>query len=322
MPHERILVVDDEPDIRDVLRITLEGEGYEIHEAGNGQDALHQLQKVSPQLILLDCKMPIMDGLEVCQILKKDVLLQHLPIIMLTSKGEVSDKVTGLESGADDYMVKPFEPMELVARVKMLLRRTARTLDANPLTKLPGNVSILEEIQNRIDSEKPIAVCYLDLDNFKSFNDTYGFERGDGMIRATARLLLTAMRELGTPADFLGHIGGDDFVLITEPAQVDRLCQKILGDFSAMAPTLYSESDQHRGYIEAKDRDGDVRHYSMTTISIAVVTNEQKPLSGVAEVAQIGAEMKEWAKSHGGNRCVKDRRGEEPPQDTVTLKIP
>ena len=322
MPHERILVVDDEPDIRDVLRITLEGEGYEIHEAANGQEALIQLQKVSPQLILLDCKMPRMDGLEVCQILKKDVLLQHLPIIMLTSKGEISDKVTGLEAGADDYMVKPFEPMELLARVKMVLRRTARTLDANPLTKLPGNVSILEELQARIDSGGPMAACYIDLDKFKAFNDTYGFERGDEMILSTARILLTAMRELGTSEDFLGHVGGDDFVMITHPSKADRICQRIIQDFSLMSPTLYSEADRKRGYIEARDRDGETRRFGMTSISAAVVTNDQRPLMRVAEVSQIGAELKEWAKTHGGNRWVKDRRGEDPPQDNVTLKIP
>jgi diguanylate cyclase (GGDEF)-like protein len=320
MANARILIVDDEPDIRDVLRITLEGEGYEVHEAANGQEGLAQLQKVSPQLILLDCKMPRMDGLEVCQILKKDILLQHLPIIMLTSKGDVLDKVSGLEAGADDYMTKPFEPIELLARVKMILRRTARTLDANPLTKLPGNVSILEEIQARIDSGKPFAACYIDLDKFKAFNDTYGFERGDEMIRSTARILLTAIRDLGTKEDFVGHIGGDDFVMITHPAGSDKVCEKIVKDFAAMSPKLYSEADQKRGYIEAKDRDGEVRRFGMVTISVAVVTNQQKKIERVAEVAQIGAELKEWAKTHGGNRWVKDRRGDEP-NDNVTLRL-
>ncbi|MCM8794902.1 MAG: response regulator [Candidatus Omnitrophica bacterium] len=322
MARARVLVVDDEPDIRDVLRITLEGEGYEVHEAANGEEALTQLQKVNPHLILLDCKMPRMDGLEVARILKKDILLQHLPLIMLTSKGETADKVTGLEAGVDDYMVKPFEPAELVARVKMILRRTSRTLDANPLTKLPGNVSILEELQNRLDKQKSIAVCYIDLDKFKAFNDTYGFERGDEMIKATARILLTTIREIGTPDDFLGHVGGDDFVLITHPSAVDQVAQRVIAEFTKTVPSLYEEADRIRGYIEAKDRDGMVRQFKMTTISIAVVTNEQRVLSRVAEIAQIGAELKEWAKSHGGNRCVKDRRGEEPPDNVVKSSIP
>lgn len=310
MARERILVVDDEPDIRDVLHLTLESEGYDVYEAANGEEAIAQIQKMSPHLILLDSKMPRMDGIQVCRMLKKDILLQNLPIIMLTSRGEVTDKVHGLDAGADDYVVKPFEPMELLARVRMILRRTARTLDANPLTKLPGNVSILEELQQRLELQKPIAVCYVDLDKFKAFNDTYGFERGDEMIKAAARILLSTLRELGNADDFLGHIGGDDFVLITTPAATDRISQRIVSEFAETALGLYEEPDRRRGYIEANDRDGTTLHFPLMTLSIGVVTNEQRPLKRVAEVAQIGAELKSWAKNHGGNRWVKDRRGE------------
>lgn len=310
MPKERILVVDDEPDIRDILRLTLEGEGYEVIEAADGEAAITQVQRRNPHLILLDYKLPRLEGPQVCRRLKKDLLLQHLPIIMLTSKGEISDKVMGINAGADDYLTKPFEPTELLARVRMILRRTARALDANPLTKLPGNVSILEELQARLAEAGPLAVCYIDLDQFKSFNDTYGFERGDEILRATARILLIAMRELGTPNDFLGHVGGDDFVLITSPRCVEPLCKRILNEVAQAAPSFYSESDRSRGFIEAKDRDGKVRRFPLLTVSIGVVTNEQRPLTHVAELAQIGAELKQSAKSSGGNRCIKDRRGE------------
>lgn len=310
MARERILVVDDEPDIRDVLRLTLEAEGYEVSEAADGQEAVEMVRKLNPQLVLLDYKLPRMEGPQVCRALKKDILLQHLPVIMLTSKGEVGDKVEGINAGADDYVVKPFEPAELLARVKMILRRTARSLDANPLTRLPGNVSIIEELQERIDGKKPTAVCYIDLDQFKAFNDKYGFERGDEVIKATARILLLAMRGTGTPEDFLGHIGGDDFVLITVPAAVDSLCRKILAELPPAALTYYDPTDRARGYIEAEDRYGRLRKFPLLTLSIGVVTNEQRAFKHVAEVAQIGAELKAWAKQKGGNRLVKDRRGD------------
>ena len=153
MSIEKIMIVDDDPDILDVLKITLEGEGYEVTEAPNGEEALGIIKKRAPDLLITDFKMPKMSGDKLCEILKEDILIQHMPIIMLTGKGEVTDKVHGINAGADDYMVKPFEPGELVARVKMVLRRTARNLDANPLTRLPGNVSILNEIQKRIDSK-------------------------------------------------------------------------------------------------------------------------------------------------------------------------
>ncbi len=310
MAKERILVVDDEPDIRDVLRLTLESEGYQVFEAADGSEVLPQVEKINPQLILLDFKMPRVDGPHVCQTLKKDILLQHLPIIMLTSKGEVTDKVEGIDAGADDYLTKPFDPTELLARVRMVLRRTARALDANPLTKLPGNASILEELQGRLAKGTPLAVCYVDLDQFKAFNDTYGFERGDELIKATARILLLAMRDFGTPQDFLGHIGGDDFVLLTEPYCVERICNRITQEVGRTTPSFYDGPDRKRGFIEAKDRDGKTRRFPLLTVSVAVVTNEQRALRHVAEVAQIGAELKEWVKAKGGNRWVKDRRVE------------
>ncbi|PIQ82574.1 MAG: diguanylate cyclase response regulator [Candidatus Omnitrophica bacterium CG11_big_fil_rev_8_21_14_0_20_64_10] len=309
-PKKKVLVVDDDPDIRDVIRLTLEEEGYEISEAPNGAEGVEQVRQSPPDLILLDFTMPKMDGGQVCQALKKDLLLQHVPIIMLTSRGEVADKVQGINVGADDYMTKPFEPAELLARVQMIVRRTARSLDANPLTKLPGNATILEQIQAKIDAKEPAAICYIDLDKFKAFNDTYGFERGDTLIKATGQMLLIAMRELGNPDDFLGHIGGDDFVMITTPDKAEGICRKIVRDFAEAAPQYYSEKDRTRGYIEAEDRDKQVKRFDLMTISIAVVTNENRELTHVAEVAQIGAELKEWAKERGGNRWVRDRRGD------------
>src|SRR4030042_913221 len=164
MFREKILVADDDPDILDVLKITLEAEGYQVMEAHNGQEAIDIIKKTPPDLLITDFKMPLVCGDEVCRILKQDILIQHLPIIMLTGKGEVSDKVHGINAGADDYMVKPFEPEELGPRVKMVLRRAARDLDANPLTRLPGNVSIINEIQKRIEKNELFAVCYIDLD--------------------------------------------------------------------------------------------------------------------------------------------------------------
>jgi diguanylate cyclase (GGDEF)-like protein len=254
--------------------------------------------------------MPKLTGGQVSKSLKKDILLQHLPVIMLTSRAEVADKIDGIDAGADDYVTKPFDPSELLARVRMILRRTARALDANPLTKLPGNVSILEELQLRLNEGEPLAACYIDLDKFKAFNDRYGFERGDEAIKTSARVLLIAMRELGTPTDFLGHIGGDDFVLLTTPKKVDGICHRIISDLARATPELYDKADREKGFITAKDRDGNTKEFSLLTISIAVVTNTHRKLSHVAEVAQIGAELKEWAKLQGGNHCVKDRRGD------------
>ena len=308
MAREKILIVDDDPDILDVLRIILEAEGYEVTEAHDGKEALDIIKKTSPDLLITDFKMPKMCGDALCNKLKEDILVQHMPIIMLTGKGEVSDKVHGINAGADDYMVKPFEPQELVARVKMVLRRTARDLDANPLTRLPGNVSIINEIQGRIDRKEIFSVCYVDLDKFKAFNDKYGFKQGDEVIKNTARILISTVQEKGIAQDFIGHIGGDDFVIVTIPDRVDGLCKGIISKFDLMVPELYHEEDKKKGYIIGKDRQGKTKKIPFLSVSISVVSNKKKEIKHVAEVGEIGAELKEYAKSLKGSNYVTERR--------------
>ena len=308
MLKEKILIADDDYDILDVIRITLEAEGYEVIEAHDGQEAVTMIKKSTPDLLITDFKMPKMCGDEVCKILKQDILIQHMPIIMLTGKGEVTDKIHGINAGADDYIVKPFEPQELVVRVKMALRRTARDLDANPLTRLPGNVSIINELRIRINKNELFAVCYVDLDKFKAFNDKYGFEKGDEVIKNTARILINSAQEKGTPQDFIGHIGGDDFVLVTVPDKADELCKKIIADFTVMVPGLYNKEDMEKGYIIGKDRQKKTRKIPLLSISIGVVTNEKRKINHVGEVVALGAELKEYAKSLPGSNYVKERR--------------
>jgi len=312
MPRERAVIADDEADIRDVIRISLEAEGFEVEEAADGATALALIRTRNPHVAILDAKMPEMDGEAVCRALKKDILLRHLPVLLVTAKRETIDKVEGLRAGADDYIVKPFDPVELVARVRMILRRTSQALDANPLTKLPGNTSVTEELERRLRQGRPLAICYIDLDRFKSFNDAYGFERGDEAIRETARILLKVLQQHGTPEDFLGHIGGDDFVLITTPAMADAVAGAIVEETKAALAGFYDEKAQRQGYIEGTDRSGQPAQFALVSTSVAIVTNERRPLTHVAEIAQIGAELKGWAKSRGGGRIVKDRRIEHP----------
>lgn len=304
----KILIADDDPDIRDILKISLSEENYEVIEAANGEEALNSIHTKSPDLVLLDYQMPILDGREVCRLVKKDLLLRHLPIIMVTGKGEVSDKIGGIDAGADDYIVKPFEPKELLARIRMIIRRTERDLEANPLTRLPGNVSILNELSKRLESKAMFAVCYVDLDKFKAYNDIYGFEHGDEVIRETARILIRAVQAAGSPEDFIGHIGGDDFVVVTTLELADAICKYIIENFDKESPFFYNESDRQKGYIIAHDRQGKEQKVSLLSISIGVVTNEFRKIEHVAQVGEIGAELKSFAKSLEKSNYVKDKR--------------
>jgi diguanylate cyclase (GGDEF)-like protein len=304
----KILVVDDDPDIRDILKLTLSEENYEVMEASDGEEALKIIGSKSLDLVLLDYRIPKIDGREVCRRVKKDLLLRHLPIIMVTGKGDINDKVGGIDAGADDYIVKPFEPKELLARIRMILRRTERDLEANPLTRLPGNVSILDELSRRLEEKALFAVCYIDLDKFKAYNDTYGFEHGDEVIRETARILIRTTQQYASPDDFIGHIGGDDFVIVTTPDKTERICKAVIADFEKTVPSFYSAGDYKKGYIVALDRQGKEQHVPLLSVSIGVVSNEFRKIEHVAQIGEIGAELKEYAKSLEKSNYVVDKR--------------
>ena len=190
----------------------------------------------------------------------------------------------------------------------MILRRTERDLEANPLTKLPGNVSILNELSKRIEAGSLFAVCYIDINKFKVYNDKYGFERGDEVIRQTARILIQARREAGTPENFIGHIGGDDFVIISTPEVVDKICKRIIGEFEKSVPAFYNAADLQKGYVISVDRKGVEQKFPLLSISIGVVTNETRKIDHVAQVGEIGAELKSYAKSLEKSSYVKDKR--------------
>jgi len=307
----KILIVDDDPDIRDILKLTLAEENYEILEAKDGEEAVKIINSKHLDLVLLDYKIPKIDGRQVCRLIKKDLLLRHLPVIMVTGKGDINDRVNGIDAGADDYIVKPFEPKELLARIRMILRRTERDLEANPLTRLPGNVSIINEMQKKLESKEKFAVCYLDLDKFKSYNDKYGFEHGDEVIRETARILIRSTQELGNPDDFIGHIGGDDYCIVTTPDKVDAICQKIIKDFEVSVPSFYNEKDRKAGFIIGKDRKGVEQKFSLLSISIGVVTNVSRKIDHVAQISEVGAELKEAAKHMERSNYILDKRKEE-----------
>jgi diguanylate cyclase (GGDEF)-like protein len=306
-PKTVILVADDEDAMVALLREALQGVQYDVVVARNGEEALEKLRQNPPDLALLDVRMPKMTGYDVCKEIKSDIFLRHIPVMLLTAQAGTSSKVTGLEQGADDYLTKPFEMDELLARIRTLLRRTRMGLEANPLTRLPGNITIEHEILNRIEIKRPFAVLYLDLNSFKAYNDIYGFVKGDDVIRETARIILT---QSITSEGFVGHIGGDDFIVLCHPNEAEKLCQSIIKTFDAKSPDFYTPEDRARGYVETKDRRGQVARFPLLSIAIGVVTTNTRPLTSLGEVSAIGAEMKHFAKEtkDKGSTYAVDRR--------------
>jgi len=310
MSKGSILVIDDEENIANLVKDILEEEGFEVMVAYDGEGGLERMHQTPPDLVVLDLRLPGMSGYQVCQKIREDVSLAHIPIIMLTAKGSTSDKVIGLSFAPDDYVTKPFQEEELVARVKTHLTRSVSDISANPLTKLPGNVPIIQALERYLSRERLFAVLYLDLSNFKAFNDKYSYLRGDKVIRLTAQIILKVVKEKGNPDDFIGHIGGDDFIVITSPDKVDSLCKSMIEDFDRGIPGVYDEEDRKRGYIITKDRRNRTIRFPLMTVSIGVVTNKSRKFTSPAEISDVGAELKRYAKLKKGSSYVVDKREE------------
>lgn len=219
----KILIADDEAPICRLLRRVLAR--YEVLVAATGDEALKQAREAQPDLILLDVHLPGKDGLEVLAELRGDSRTRLVPVIIVTSDAEPDDCVRGLDQGADGYVVKPFNPTELSARVDSLLRRARSDLAANPLTRLPGSPSIEEEVSRRLAAGKPFAFLYADIDRFKAYNDAHGYAQGDEVIRETAELLAEAAAAEPAADAFIGHVGGDDFVLICATDSAERVAR-------------------------------------------------------------------------------------------------
>ena len=305
---ERILVVDDDPDILQVVKINLELEGYDVETAEDGREAVDKAMAEPPQLILLDIMMPRMDGLTALRRIRSHGATGNTSVILLTARGLPEDRVRGLELGADDYITKPFDIGELVARVKAVLRRTQAARDLSPLTGLPGNFRIGQEIEQHISSGRYFALIHCDLDNFKAFNDHYGFMRGDEVIRFCARCMTTATEETGEPEAFVGHIGGDDFVALMSADRAEEFCKRVIERFDDGILDYYDTADALRGYIEVIDRRGERYAFPVVSISLGVVTNLTRPISSQWEASAIAVEMKEFAKKRAGSSFEIDRR--------------
>ncbi|HEX9058986.1 MAG TPA: response regulator [Clostridia bacterium] len=308
MFKKKILVIDDTQLMQKYISDVLTEADYEVVSSLDGEEGIQKAREEKPDLVLLDIVMPGIDGFEVCKILREEEGNNLMPIIMLTAQGSEDDKLTGLELGADDYIVKPFNQRELLSRVRNTIKRVDRNRWANPLTGLQGNIEIQLEINRRIAKEELFSVIYADIDNFKAYNDIYGFASGDTAIKMTADIIVDCVRNNTTSRDFIGHIGGDDFVVITLPDVDSKLCEDIIRDFDRKVVSLYSKKDRENGYIVSTNRQGQTMKFPIMSISLSVVSNEKRVLENHVRVAEIAAELKKKAKSISGSSYVKDRR--------------
>ena len=303
----RVLVVDDDEKTRAICAEVLANMGFEVDTAGSLLEARRRLAEKRPDVLLLDLVLPDGDGFGFLEELKAERASRNLSVIFISARTETSSKVRALKLGGDDYLTKPFDAIELGARVEAVIRRKEQELGSSPTTQLPGSAAIEREVQRRLHAHQPFAFCYLDLDNLKAFNDYYGYAKADGVIRQTGDLLREIVSQDGAPGDFLGHVAGDDFVFVTDPASVDRVCLRAIESFDRIIPLYYDSADRERGHIEAEDRFGQRRQFPVMSVSIVAVMSDGVSL-GHAELARLAAEMKKRAKAIQGSVYLRSDR--------------
>jgi DNA-binding response OmpR family regulator len=288
MNKGRILVVEDDPDISNLLRIYFDSHGYEVTIAQKGNDALEACRRNLPNVIILDIQLPDIDGYEVCRRLRSNLRTSHVPILFLTQRDERSDKIQGLELGADDYITKPFDIDELKLRVQNAINRARRENLTSPTTGLPSGKLIEEQLRLLMRREDWV-ILYVGILNVDGFNEAYGFVAGDDVFRFTAMVLNDGIEECGTPNDFLGHVSAGDFIIVTNVQHAKAIQGYITGRFRNEVGTFSSFRDRERGYIHLKDKSGGERQIPLMTLVVGVVTPDMAPFADIREITEIAA---------------------------------
>ncbi|MHB0996525.1 MAG: GGDEF domain-containing response regulator [Elusimicrobiales bacterium] len=309
MLGKKILVVDDDPNVGLLISAVLKKFSYQVTTLYHGEEVLAFLRENKPDLILLDLRMPGIDGFALCKRIREAPSTRDIPVVILSGVAEVDARVNTIELGADDFITKPFDVRELRARINRILKRKSSDTALNPLTRLPGSPAIEEEVLRRIDNDEPYAFCYIDADNFKAYNDVYGYAKGDEVIKRIALLLAEKARTAAGDDYFVGHVGGDDFVLITSPEASETAAKAITEEFDRIIPEHYSEADRQRGFITTMDRKNKTRDFPLMSLTVAIVA--PKSQRHYAKIVESAAELKRYAKdlqSRHGSIYVRDRR--------------
>jgi len=291
MSKARLLIVEDDFDIANMLKIYFSGQGYTVDLAPRGNDALDKTRQVMPHLIVLDIMLPDIDGYEVCRTLRTNTRTSHIPVIFLTQKDERSDRLQGLELGADDYITKPFDIEELKLRVQNAIARSERESLTDPQTGLPSG-RLIEDQLRRIIRLKEWAMLDIRLNYFDAFRDVYGFVAANDVLRFTAMLLGEVVDEMGSGNDFLGHAGSDNFIVITAESKAAQIRARARTRFGEEVLTHYNFMDREQGYIMAPNEQGQNEKSPLMTMAVGLISPSQQQFSDIREITELAAEAR------------------------------
>jgi PleD family two-component response regulator len=291
MGKARLLVVEDDNDISNMLKIYFNGLGYDVDVAPRGSEALEKTHTVLPHLIVLDIMLPDIDGYEVCRRLRQSTRTSHIPVIFLTQKDERSDKLQGLELGADDYITKPFDIEELKLRVQGAIRRSEREALTDPRSGLPAGRLIEEQLRLTI---RKSGWAYMDIriNHFDQFKDVYGFVAADDVLRFAAMLMSEVVDDVGSSTDFIGHAGGDNFVIISTEEISGKIRDRLKARFAEEVQTHYNFMDRQQGFIMAANAENQMEKTPLMTFSIGIVTPKQQSFADIREITELAADVR------------------------------
>jgi len=304
--QKRILCLFKEPEEAEHYIKFLSQKKYFVYTYNNIIEAMGQIYSDPPDFILLSEEMPGWN--QFLKDIKQDQVCCHLPLILILSKNFKKDLISLSTLPFDDWAFIHEDVERLYLRIKMKENYASSYLDANPLTRLPGNVSIKKTIQDKIDKKVDFGLGYIDIDNFKVFNDKYGFARGDDMIRMTARIMVNVIRRLCLKEGFAGHVGGDDYVFIVPPVHLEDVCKQILQNFDLVSSTVSDDVDRIRGYIVSEDRQGVKGKFPLPSLSIAAIDSRITQMSHSEEASNIAGELKKMVKKKNGSNYFINRR--------------
>jgi PleD family two-component response regulator len=300
MGKARLLVVEDDIDIGNMLKIYFSGMDFDVDVAVRGAEALEKTKQVLPQLIVLDIMLPDIDGYEVCRNLRTNMRTSHIPVIFLTQRDERSDKLQGLELGADDYITKPFDIEELKLRVQGAIKRSERESLTDPRSGRPAG-RLIEDQLRRIIREKGWALLDTGINHFDPFKNVYGFVAGDDVLRFTSMLIGEVVDEVGTTSDFIGHAGGDNFIVITTEDKAEPMKARLKERFDIEVLTHYNFMDRQQGFIQSPaSGEPIVMKAPFMTIAVGVVSSSQNSFADIREITELSAEARRQDAASGG----------------------
>ncbi|HJL42752.1 MAG TPA: response regulator [Myxococcales bacterium LLY-WYZ-16_1] len=304
---ERILLIEDDPSVRMLLAHVFDSRST-VFQATDGLQGLEMLRTERPDFVITDLMLPELDGVRVLKRARRTYYGACVPFLILTANQDEEALIQCFQEGADDFMVKPVRISELRVRVASIHVRQRMARDLNPLTRLPGNLVLKAEMARRLEERRAFTVLYVDVDHFKAYNDSQGFDAGDEALRRLGETMSELTQQERFCSVFLGHVGGDDFVALVEDDLGPEFASALFESFDGLLAELYPAADRERGWFEVPNRKGELERLPLMSLSVAGVTTSRPGLHDVRQLTHLAADLKKAAKAHAGNSLVMDRR--------------